>query len=93
MEDTLKKALLLYGLLITLAVPSGLWAQQTGYFQTNLVSNVPGVAPTTDAHLVNPWGISFIGGDDFWVADNNNGTSTLYNAHGTANALVVTSWA
>jgi len=90
MEDTLKKALLLYGLLTTLAIPSGLWAQQTGYFQTNLVSNVSGVATTTDAHLVNPWGISFIGGDDFWIANNNNGTSTLYNAQGTANALVVT---
>jgi len=90
MEDTLKKALLLYALLMTLALSSGLSAQQTGYFQTNLVSNVPGVATTTDAHLVNPWGISFIGGDDFWIANNNNGTSTLYNAQGRANALVVT---
>ncbi len=90
MEDNLKKALLLYGLLITLAISSGLQAQQTSYAQTNLVSNVQGVATTTDAHLVNPWGISFIGGDDFWIANNNNGTSTLYDAHGTANALVVT---
>ena len=62
---------------------------QTGYAQTNLVSNVQGVAATTDTHLVNPWGISFIGGDDFCIANNNNGTSTLYNAQGRTNALVV----
>ena len=44
----MKKALLLFGLLMTLAVPSGLWAQQAGYSQTNLVSNTAGVANTTD---------------------------------------------
>jgi uncharacterized protein (TIGR03118 family) len=83
-----KKTLLLFGLLIALAVPSGLWAQ--GYSQTNLVSNVAGVATTTDPNLSNPWGISFIGGDDFWIANNFTGTSTLYNAQGAAESLVVT---
>src|SRR5208282_3543876 len=85
----MKKVSLLFGLLMTLAIPSGLWAQ-TGYSQTNLVSNVAGVATTTDANLSNPWGISFIGGDDFWIANNNTGTSTLYNAQGVADSLVVT---
>jgi uncharacterized protein (TIGR03118 family) len=84
----LKKILSLFGLLMALAIPSGLWAQ--GYSQTNLVSNVAGVATTTDANLSNPWGISFIGGDDFWIANNNTGTSTLYNAQGTADSLIVT---
>src|SRR5690348_1515248 len=42
MEDYLKKILFLFGVLITLAVPSGLWAQQGGYFQANLVSNTAG---------------------------------------------------
>ncbi len=79
---------LIFGLLMTLAIPSGLWAQ--GYSQTNLVSNVSGVATATDKNLSNPWGISFIGGDDFWIANNNTGTSTLYNAQGTADSLVVT---
>src|SRR5208282_3848991 len=85
----MKKVSLLFGLLMTLAIPSGLWAQ-TGYSQTNLVSNVAGVATTTDQNLSNPWGISFIGGDDFWIANNNTGTSTLYNAQGAADSLVVT---
>ena len=43
----MKKALLLFGLLAALTVPSGLWAQQAGYSQTNLVSNIAGVGNTT----------------------------------------------
>src|SRR5271163_370258 len=73
---------------MALTIPSGLWAQ--GYSQTNLVSNVASVATTTDANLSNPWGISFIGGDDFWIANNFTGTSTLYNAQGVPDSLVVT---
>jgi uncharacterized protein (TIGR03118 family) len=90
MEDNVKRTLLLFGLLMTLAVPSGLLAQQTGYFQTNLVSNTAGVANTTDTQLLNPWGISILPGQDFWIANNNSGTSTLYDAQGNKNALVVT---
>ena len=87
----MKKSLLLFGLLMTLVVPSGLWAQQAGYSQTNLVSNTAGVGKTTDTQLSNPWGISFIPGSDFWIADNNGGTSTLYDNKGNKNTgLVVT---
>jgi uncharacterized protein (TIGR03118 family) len=91
MEDNLKKSLLLFGLLMTLVVPSGLWAQQAGYSQTNLVSNTAGVGKTTDTQLSNPWGISFISGSDFWIANNNSGTSTLYDNQGNKDTgLVVT---
>jgi len=87
----LKRTLSLFGLLIALTIPSGLWAQQAGYSQTNLVSNTAGVATTTDSQLLNPWGISFIPGSDFWIANNNSGTSTLYDNHGKKDAgLVVT---
>src|ERR1700691_4458182 len=91
MEDNLKRRLLLFGLLMTLAIPSGLFAQQSGYFQTNLVSNTAGIANTTDPLLSNPWGISFIPGQDFWIANNKSGTSTLYDENGNKDtALVVT---
>jgi uncharacterized protein (TIGR03118 family) len=40
------------------------------------------VANHTDPQLSNPWGISFIPGQPFWVANNNGGTSTLYDAQG-----------
>ncbi len=91
MEDSLKITLLLFALLTTLALPAGLWAQQAGYSQTNLVSNTAGVASTTDTQLLNPWGISILPGQDFWIANNNSGTSTLYDAQGNKDtALVVT---
>jgi len=76
---------------MTLAIPSGLFAQQSGYFQTNLVSNTAGIANTTDTQLLNPWGISILPGQDFWIANNNSGTSTLYDENGNKDtALVVT---
>jgi uncharacterized protein (TIGR03118 family) len=86
----LKKLLLSFALLMALAIPSGLLAQQAGYSQTNLVSNTAGVANTADPQLLNPWGISILPGQDFWIANRNSGTSTLYDDHGTKNALVVT---
>src|SRR5271156_1113615 len=90
MENNVKRTLLSFWLLMTLAIPSGLLAQQAGYSQTNLVSNTAGVGTTTDPQLLNPWGISILTGQDFWIANNNSGTSTLYDAQGNKNALVVT---
>src|SRR5271154_538481 len=86
----MKKALLLFGLLTAWTIPSGLWAQQAGYSQTNLVSNIAGVGNTTDPQLLNPWGISVLPGQDFWIANRNSGTTTLYDDNGNKNSLVVT---
>src|SRR5215469_8061520 len=47
--------------------------------QTNLVSDLPGVAQVLDPNLVNPWGISQGEGGPFWTSDNNAGVSTLFN--------------
>ena len=60
------------------------------YSQTNLVSDLPGVAAHQDPNLVNPWGISFSGTSPFWIADNGTGVATLYNGAGVPNALVAT---
>jgi uncharacterized protein (TIGR03118 family) len=60
------------------------------YLQTNLVSDLPGVANTTDPNLVNPWGIVASSGSPFWINDNGAGLSTLYNGSGTPQSLVVT---
>src|ERR1700688_4884977 len=90
MEGNMKKSLLLLGLLAALMIPSGLWAQQAGYSQTNLVSNTAGLGKT-DSQLLNPWGISVLPGEDFWIADNNSGVSTLYDQNGNKDTgLVVT---
>ena len=56
--------------------------------QTNLVSDLPGVAQVQDPNLVNPWGISESSGSPFWISDNNAGVSTLYNVPGTNNTPV-----
>ena len=85
---TLTQRVVILGLL-TISAASSVLAQQTGYSQTNLVANTAGVANHTDAQLSNPWGISFIPGQPFWVSDNNGGTSTLYDAQGNKQTLVV----
>ena len=49
-----------------------------GFTQTNLVSDIPGMAATTDPNLVNPWGIAFGQNSGIWVANNHSGTATVY---------------
>src|SRR5258708_4843400 len=60
------------------------------FTQTNLVSDIPGLAANTDPNLKNPWGVAFSGTSPFWTSDQGTGLSTLYNAAGTPQALVVT---
>jgi uncharacterized protein (TIGR03118 family) len=60
------------------------------FAQTNLVSDIPGMAKTTDPDLVNPWGVSFSSASPFWVSDNGSGLATLYNGAGDKLGLVVT---
>jgi uncharacterized protein (TIGR03118 family) len=53
------------------------------YKQTNLVSDIMGMAPIVDPNLKNPWGLTRSpGGSPWWVANNNSGTSTLYDGNG-----------
>jgi uncharacterized protein (TIGR03118 family) len=51
------------------------------YKQTNLVSDIQGLAPTPDGHLLNPWGLISSSTSPWWVSDNNAGVSTLYNGN------------
>jgi uncharacterized protein (TIGR03118 family) len=49
------------------------------YVQTNLVSDIDGLAEATDSHLVNPWGVSFRSGSSpFWVSNQGTNSATLY---------------
>jgi len=62
--------------------------QAQHYKQTNLVSNIAGMAPVTDPNLKNPWGLTRSSttptrpGSPWWVGNNNSGTSTLYTGAG-----------
>lgn len=81
--------------LTTFAVMLGLVSVASGdaldsYVQTNLVSDLPGVAAHQDTDLVNPWGIVAGPTTPFWISDNGTGLSTLYNGAGAKLPLVVT---
>jgi uncharacterized protein (TIGR03118 family) len=55
----------------------------------NLVSDAAGTAPTTDASLVNAWGLSAGPTTPWWTSNNGTNTSTLYNGSGAKQALTV----
>ena len=58
-------------------------ARAADFTQTNLVSDIPGLATVTDPTLKNAWGVSFIAGiSPFWVSNQANNTTTLYSVTG-----------
>ena len=61
----------------------------TVYFQTNLASDVSGMAPNLDSHLKNPWGMSFGPATPFWVSNQGSNDATLYSGTGAPQALIV----
>jgi uncharacterized protein (TIGR03118 family) len=68
-------------IVVTLGLLSsiGCAAQAAPYLQTDLVSDIQGLATITDPNLVNPWGISHGPTTPFWVSDQGTGVATLYN--------------
>lgn len=57
--------------------------------QTNLVADLPNVAPTVDPNLLNPWGLVPNPSGPFWVSDNHSGLATVYDPAGGASKLNV----
>ena len=76
-----RKSLSIFALSLFL-LPAVTQAQH--YKQTNLVSDVQGMAPVMDPNLKNPWGLTRSSttptrpGSPFWIGNNNSGTSSLY---------------
>jgi uncharacterized protein (TIGR03118 family) len=69
-------------------------AMAQAYQQTNLVSDIQGLAqnpPTgqADTQLLNPWGLVSSSTSAWWISDNNAGLSTLYTGQGVKQGLVV----
>jgi uncharacterized protein (TIGR03118 family) len=73
-------ALGLVAALVALAPAAPAAARQPGnaYHQTNLVSDLPGLAQLTDPDLVNPWGLAAGPTTPAWVADNGTDKATIY---------------
>src|ERR1051325_4173057 len=78
-------AIVVCALLPSLAQAGG----ATRYRQTNLVSNIPGLAQLTDPNLVNPWGMAAGPDTPLWVADNGADVAPLYQDTVSALPLVV----
>lgn len=87
LERTRNMFALLIATVITI-IPAVAFAQH--YHQTNLVSDVPGLAASTDPDLVNAWGMARGPAAPWWVNANGTGKSILYNAAGIKPGLVVT---
>ena len=71
--------------LITLTLLNVVGTAQAGgvYFQTNLVSDIPGMAELTDSNLMDPWGIALSTKSPFWISDQATGVATLYSVNNT----------
>ena len=74
---------------VILSAAPAVIAGQIGFVQTNLVSDVPGLAKFTDPGLVNAWGMGASAGSPVWVGANGSGTSVLYTGAGVKVPLVV----
>src|SRR3954447_645913 len=83
-EQSMKsnRGMLVWAPIVVLLCLSAAFSQANSYQQTNLVSDIPGMAAHTDANLVNPWGISFVPQQPLWIANNGSGTSTIYDQAG-----------
>lgn len=66
------------------ALCAGAGTAQAQFKQTNLISDIPGLATTTDPMLKNPWGVSFNSavGSPFWISDQGTQTSPLFSVTG-----------
>jgi uncharacterized protein (TIGR03118 family) len=53
-------------------------ADAASYIQTDLVSDIVGLATIADPELINPFGVSHSSTSPFWISNNAINTSTLY---------------
>ena len=52
------------------------------FTQTNLVSDVPGLAKVTDPNLVNPWGMALGTNSGLWISENGSGQAESFDGTG-----------
>ena len=79
---------------LAVAIALGAFCAETGqalagYLQTNLVSDIPGLAIITDPLLVNPWGMSRSPTSPFWTSNQGTNSATLYAVTGTTTVTQV----
>src|SRR5689334_10891115 len=65
-------------------------ASAAPFVQTNLVSDIPGLATITDSSLVNPWGVSRTTTSPFWISDQGTNLTNLWSVTGPTTVAKVT---
>src|SRR3984885_120284 len=60
------------------ALCAGAGTAQAQFKQTDLVSDIPNLAKTTDPMLKNPWGVSFANGSPIWISQQGTQTTPLF---------------
>ena len=60
------------------ALCAGAGIAHAQFKQTDLVSDIPGLATVTDSNLKNPWGVSFLPGSPIWTSNQATNTATLF---------------
>src|SRR6185295_8821867 len=65
-------------------------ASSAPFVQTNLVSDIPGLATITDPSLVNPWGVSRTPTSPFWISDQGTNLTNLWSVTGPTTVAKVT---
>jgi uncharacterized protein (TIGR03118 family) len=71
---------------------AGIWrAEAATYVQTDLVSDISGLAAVTDQDLQNSWGLTRTTTSPFWVANQAANSTSLYSVTGSTNVSKVTS--
>ncbi len=78
MRNLLSKALLVTSVAVGALYAGALRAEDAKLVQTNLVSDIMGLASVTDTNLKNPWGVSHSSTSPFWVSNQGTSTATLY---------------
>jgi uncharacterized protein (TIGR03118 family) len=57
---------------------AGAWRAEADFIQTDLVSDIAGLAALTDPELKNPWGMSHNAASPIWTSNQGTNTATLY---------------
>ena len=69
--------------LLAVAAASAAPPSKNHYVVTPLASDVPGLAPATDANLKNTWGLARGDATPWWIANNGTASTSVYNGAGT----------
>src|SRR5438477_4467927 len=85
-EGILPVALVALGLSVSMTNT----APAAPYVQTNLVSDIPGLATITEPTLINPWGISHSATSPFWISDQGTNLTNLWAVTGQTSIMQVT---